>query len=337
MIRLENVTKIFDTKEGSVTAADHVNLEIKDKEIFGIIGFSGAGKSTLVRCLNLLEKPSEGDVWFGDLNLTKASDKELREARRSIGMIFQQFNLLSQRNVIDNICYPLEIAGVDKKTAREKARKLLEIVELSDRERAYPSQLSGGQKQRVAIARALATDPKVLLCDEATSALDPLTTRNILALLKEINEKLGVTIVVITHEMRVVEQICDRVAVMSEGVVKECGTVSEIFSNPRSETARKLVMPERHDDVRTPTRDFIRIVFDGQSSYEPVLAQLILHTGLELNILGAGTEDIGGAAYGQLLIGKPDDEAQVEQIRSFLESKGVSAERVSVTEGGANG
>ncbi|MBQ6575323.1 MAG: ATP-binding cassette domain-containing protein [Lachnospiraceae bacterium] len=337
MIKLVNVTKIFDTKEGSVTAADHVNLEIKDGEIFGIIGFSGAGKSTLVRCLNLLEKPSEGEVWFDDLNLTKASDKELREARRSIGMIFQQFNLLSQRNVIDNICYPLEIAGVDKKTAREKARKLLEIVELSDRERAYPAQLSGGQKQRVAIARSLATDPKVLLCDEATSALDPLTTRNILALLKEINEKLGVTIVVITHEMRVVEQICDRVAVMSDGIVKECGTVSEIFQNPRSETARKLVLPERGDSVRTPTRDFIRIVFDGQSSYEPVLAQLILHTGLELNILGAGTEDIGGAAYGQLLIGKPDDEAQVEQIRSFLESKGVSAEVVSVSEGGSNG
>ncbi|MBR4573975.1 MAG: ATP-binding cassette domain-containing protein [Lachnospiraceae bacterium] len=337
MIKLVNVTKIFDTKEGSVTAADHVNLEIKDGEIFGIIGFSGAGKSTLVRCLNLLEKPSEGEVWFDDLNLTKASDKELREARRSIGMIFQQFNLLSQRNVIDNICYPLEIAGVDKKTAKEKARKLLEIVELSDRERAYPAQLSGGQKQRVAIARSLATDPKVLLCDEATSALDPLTTRNILALLKEINEKLGVTIVVITHEMRVVEQICDRVAVMSDGVVKECGTVSEIFQNPRSETARKLVLPERGDSVRTPTRDFIRIVFDGQSSYEPVLAQLILHTGLELNILGAGTEDIGGAAYGQLLIGKPDDEAQVEQIRSFLESKGVSAEVVSVSEGGSNG
>ncbi len=331
MIRLENVTKVFETKDGNVTAADHVNLEIADGEIFGIIGFSGAGKSTLVRCLNLLERPSEGDVWFGDLNLTKASDKELRTARRSIGMIFQQFNLLSQRNVIDNICYPLEIAGVDRKTAREKARELLKIVDLVDKEKAYPVQLSGGQKQRVAIARALATDPKVLLCDEATSALDPLTTRNILQLLKDINKNLGVTIVIITHEMRVVEQICDRVAVMSDGVVEESGTVQEIFRNPKSETARKLVIPEHSSDVRTPTKDYIRIVFDGQSSYEPVLSQLVMKTHTELNILGAGTEDIGGSAYGQLFIGKPDDEETVKIIQDFLGSKGVHSEVVRVT------
>ncbi|MCR5590750.1 MAG: ATP-binding cassette domain-containing protein [Lachnospiraceae bacterium] len=330
MIRLENVTKVFETKEGSITAADHVNLEVKDGEIFGIIGFSGAGKSTLVRCLNLLERPSEGEVWFGDLNLTKASEKELREARRSIGMIFQQFNLLSQRNVIDNICYPLEIAGVDKKSAKEKARELLDIVDLRDKEKAYPAQLSGGQKQRVAIARALATDPKVLLCDEATSALDPLTTRNILELLKDINRKLGVTIVIITHEMRVVEQICDRVAVMSDGVVEESGTVGEIFRNPKSETARKLVMPEQSSQVRIPTKDFIRIVFDGQSSYEPVLSQLVLHTGMELSILGASTEDIGGSAYGQLLIEKPSDEQKLKEIEEFLKSKGVHAEAVSL-------
>ena len=334
MIRLENVTKVFETKEGSVTAADHVNLEIKDGEIFGIIGFSGAGKSTLVRCLNLLERPSEGEVWFGDLNLTKATEKELREARRSIGMIFQQFNLLSQRNVIDNICYPLEISGADKKSAKEKARKLLEIVDLKDKEKAYPAQLSGGQKQRVAIARALATDPKVLLCDEATSALDPLTTRNILELLKDINKKLGVTIVIITHEMRVVEQICDRVAVMSEGVVEESGTVGEIFKNPRSETARKLVMPEQSSQVRIPTKDFIRLVFDGQSSYEPVLSQLVLKTGMELSILGASTEDIGGSAYGQLLIEKPEDEQKLKEIEEFLKSKKVHAEAVSIKEGG---
>lgn len=330
MIRLENVTKIFDTKDGCITAADHVNLEIADGEIFGIIGFSGAGKSTLVRCLNLLERPNEGSVWFGDLDLTKASEKELREARRSIGMIFQQFNLLSQRNVIDNVCYPLEIAGVPKKEARAKARKLLEIVDLSEKEKSYPVQLSGGQKQRVAIARALATDPKVLLCDEATSALDPLTTRNILDLLKHINKTLGVTIVIITHEMRVVEQICDRVAVMSDGVVEESGTVKEIFENPGSETARKLVMPDRSSDVRTPTKDYIRIVFDGQSSYEPVLSQLILETNTELNILGASTEDIGGSAYGQLLIERPDDEDRLRLIMELLKKKGVIAEIVSV-------
>ncbi len=330
MIRLENVTKIFDTKDGCITAADHVNLEIADGEIFGIIGFSGAGKSTLVRCLNLLERPNEGSVWFDDLDLTKASEKELRDARRSIGMIFQQFNLLSQRNVIDNICYPLEIAGVPKKEARQRARELLEIVDLVEKEKSYPVQLSGGQKQRVAIARALATDPKVLLCDEATSALDPLTTRNILALLKDINRKMGVTIVIITHEMRVVEQICDRVAVMSDGVVEESGTVREIFQNPSSETARKLVMPGEEQDVRTPTKDYIRIVFDGQSSYEPVLSQLILETGTELNILGASTEDIGGSAYGQLLIEKPEDPKTLDTVLDLLKKKKVTATVVSV-------
>ena len=328
MLRLENVSKVFTTKDGMVSAVQNANFEIEDGEIFGIIGFSGAGKSTLVRCLNLLERPTQGNVWFGNLNLTQASEAQLREARRSIGMIFQQFNLLSQRNVIDNVTYPLEIAGVDKKTARTKARQLLQLVDLADKEKAYPVQLSGGQKQRVAIARALATDPKVLLCDEATSALDPLTTRNILDLLKNINETLGVTIVIITHEMRVVEQICDRVAVMSSGVVEEVGTVQEVFTNPRSVTAKKLVIPQEAEDVRVPTKDYIRIVFDGQSSYEPVLAQLILHTGLELNILGASTEDINGNAYGQLLIETPQDFEQRRIIKEFLASKGVYAEDV---------
>ncbi|MBO4375290.1 MAG: ATP-binding cassette domain-containing protein [Lachnospiraceae bacterium] len=330
MIRLENVSKIFETKEGKVTAADHVDLEINDGEIFGIIGFSGAGKSTLVRCINLLEKPEEGRVLIDDLDLTNASEKELRQARRSIGMIFQQFNLLSQRNVIANICYPLEIAGIDKKTAAEKARKLLKIVDLEEKEKAYPSQLSGGQKQRVAIARALATDPKVLLCDEATSALDPLTTRNILQLLKKINREMGVTVVIITHEMRVVEQICDRVAVMSNGVVEETGTVEEIFRDPKSDTAKKLVIPEQASGVRNPTRDFIRIIFDGQSSYEPVFSELILKENLRLNILGAGTEDIGGNAYGQLLIERPEDEKDVLRIREFLGSRGVDVEEVAI-------
>ena len=250
MIRLENVSKTFTTKNGTVNAIKNASLDFSAGEIFGIIGFSGAGKSTLVRCINLLERPTSGKVWFEGLDLMQASEKELRTARKSIGMIFQQFNLLEQRNVIDNICYPLEIAGVKKKEARMKARKLLSLVDLEDKEKAYPSQLSGGQKQRVAIARALATDPKVLLCDEATSALDPLTTRNILKLLKEINEKLGVTIIIITHEMRVVEQICDRVAIMSGGVIEEVGDVREVFQNPKSRTARKLVLLE--DEEETP-------------------------------------------------------------------------------------
>ncbi len=329
MIRLENVSKEFKTKGGKVDAVHNVSFEIRDGEIFGIIGFSGAGKSTLVRCLNMLEKPTAGKVIFEDLDLTNASEKELRTARRSIGMIFQQFNLLAQRNVIDNVCYPLEISGVKRKKALEKARELLALVDLADKEKSYPAQLSGGQKQRVAIARALATDPKVLLCDEATSALDPLTTRNILKLLKDINKKLGVTIVIITHEMRVVEQICDRVAVMSQGVVEEFGDVREIFKNPKSETARKLIVPEEEDGgVHVPTKDYIRVVFDGQSSYEPAIAQLILHTGMELNILGASTADIGGSAYGQLLIETPKDRTKVEEIKEFLSSKGVFAEEV---------
>ncbi len=332
MFYLENVSKIFPTTDGKVSAVQQVNLEIRDGEIFGIIGFSGAGKSTLVRCLNLLERPTEGRVLFGDLDLTKASDKELREARRSIGMIFQQFNLLSQRNVLDNICYPLEIAGVDKKAARERAKELLDVVDLADKAVAYPSQLSGGQKQRVAIARALATNPKVLLCDEATSALDPLTTRNILTLLQDINKKMGVTIVIITHEMRVVEQICDRVAVMSSGVVEEVGTVQEIFENPKSETGKKLVIPDASEGIPVPTKDFIRIVFDGRSSYEPVLSQLILHTGLELNILGARTEDINGTAYGQMLIEAPSDLASLQAIRDFLLAKDIPSELVSMQE-----
>ena len=329
MIRLENVSKKFDTKEGQTIAVDDINLEINDGEIFGIIGFSGAGKSTLVRCINLLERPTEGKVFLDDLELTDCDEAGLRNARKNIGMIFQQFNLLSQRNVLDNVCYPLEISGVNKKQAKEKAGKLLETVGLADKAKAYPSQLSGGQKQRVAIARALATDPKVLLCDEATSALDPLTTRNILELLKNINKELKVTIVIITHEMKVAEQICDRVAVMSKGRICESGTVKDIFKNPKSETARKLVIPEQGADLLAPTKDSLRIAFDGQSSYEPILADMVITTGLRLNILGASTEDINGAAYGQMLIEKPDDPKLVKKILDYLKEKNISVEEVS--------
>ncbi|MBP3470368.1 MAG: ATP-binding cassette domain-containing protein, partial [Lachnospiraceae bacterium] len=267
MIRFENVSKEFTTKKEKVEAVKDVSFEIQDGEIFGIIGFSGAGKSTLVRLINLLERPTSGAVYFNDVELTGISKQKLREIRHRIGMVFQQFNLLEQKNVLDNVCFPLEITGVPKNEARKKARELLALVGLSEKEKAYPSKLSGGQKQRVGIARALATDPDVLLCDEATSALDPITTKSILALLKEINEKLGVTIVVITHEMAVVEQSCDRVAVLCDGRVEEIGTVKEVFLNPKSETARRLVMP---GDIKSETQDgkVLRIVFDGQSSYE---------------------------------------------------------------------
>ena len=263
---MENVSKEFQVKGEKVLAVKQVNLEINKGEIYGIIGFSGAGKSTLVRCMNLLEVPT-GAVYFENVNLLDVKAKELRKYRQKIGMIFQQFNLLEQKNVIDNICYPLLIAGVSKKKAKERAIELLEIVELSDKANAFPTQLSGGQKQRVAIARALATNPEVLLCDEATSALDPMTTRAILELLKEINKKLGVTIVVITHEMRVVEQICDRVAVMSQGEIVEEGTVRDVFLNPKSETAKKLILPDSNKFEEIDGHKTLRIAFDGQSSF----------------------------------------------------------------------
>ena len=331
MIRLENVCKTFTTKDTVVTAADHINLSIEKGEIFGIIGFSGAGKSTLVRCMNLLEVPDEGAVYFDGHDLMKASEKELRAYRKKIGMIFQQFNLLEQRTVIDNVCYPLELEGYSKKEARIKAREFLEIVDLSEKEKSYPSQLSGGQKQRVAIARALATNPEVLLCDEATSALDPITTNGVLELLKKINEEYGVTIIVITHEMKVVERICDRVAIMNQGVVEEVGDVKEIFLNPKSETSKRLVLSSDHKTELTTNKKCIRIVFDGISSYEPVLADLVLETQVRLNIMGANTEDIGGSAYGQMLIERPDEKS-VEIIKNHLNKKGVRFEEFELKE-----
>ena len=325
MIKLENVTKTFTVKGKTVTAVDNVSLDIEKGEIFGIIGFSGAGKSTLVRCMNLLEVPTSGSVYFDGNDLVKAGSRELRNYRRKIGMIFQQFNLLEQRSVLANVCYPLELEGVKKKEAKAKARELLKIVDLSEKENAYPSQLSGGQKQRVAIARALATNPEVLLCDEATSALDPITTSEVLKLIKKINKELGVTIVVITHEMKVVEQICDRVAIMNKGVVEEVGAVRDIFLNPKSETSRKLVLSGGDKNDISSDKRSIRIVFDGLSSYEPVLANLILKTQVKLNILGANTEDIGGVAYGQLLIERPDEES-VKTIKNYLDENNIKYE-----------
>lgn len=244
MIRLEHITKTFQTKETNLHAVSDVSLTIDQGNIFGIIGFSGAGKSTLVRCINLLEVPSKGKVWIRNTNLLELSEEELRKERQKMGMIFQHFNLLAQRTVLDNVTFPLEITGKKKAQAREKARELLKLVGLEDKESSYPAQLSGGQKQRVAIARALATDPDILLCDEATSALDPITTSNILALLKEINEKLGLTIVIITHQMEVVKQICHKVAIMEEGKVVEEGLVSQVFTTPKSEVAKKLLLTE---------------------------------------------------------------------------------------------
>ncbi|MBQ8856963.1 MAG: ATP-binding cassette domain-containing protein [Lachnospiraceae bacterium] len=244
IIRVDKISKTFQANNGQVEAVKDITFSIEKGDIFGIIGLSGAGKSTLVRCLNLLEKPNTGNIYIDGKNLMELSAKELRRERQDIGMIFQHFNLLMQRNVVDNICFPLEIAGVKKKEARARAMKLLETVGLSEKAKAYPAQLSGGQKQRVAIARVLANNPKILLCDEATSALDPQTTKSILNLLKEINEKYGITIVVITHEMAVIREICSKVAVLDHGSLVEQGTVEEIFKAPKTEEAKKLIFNE---------------------------------------------------------------------------------------------
>lgn len=326
---MQEKTKVIEIKELSktypngVTALKDISITINDGEIFGIIGLSGAGKSTLIRCINFLERPTSGQVIIDGQDLGTLTKKELLKTRQNIGMIFQGFNLLAQRNVIKNICYPLEIAGVKKADAVKRAEELLELVGLSDKAKAYPSQLSGGQKQRVAIARALAAKTKYLLCDEATSALDPDTTNSILELMKRINKTLGVTIVVITHEMKVIDKICDRVAVLDQSTVAELGNVRDVFAAPQSAIAKKLVLPEAKavDEVTGEGR--VRIVFNGENSLKPVIANLILECGVPVNILHADTRDIDGRAYGQILLGLPDDEKSAEKVCAYLNANGI--------------
>lgn len=326
MIEIKSLCKTFSTKNQKIEALNNINLSVKDGEIFGIIGLSGAGKSTLVRCINLLEKPDSGSVIIDGRDITKLKEKELLKLRASIGMIFQNFNLLEQRNVLKNVCYPLEIAGVKNEEAKKRALELLEVVGLSEKSRAYPSQLSGGQKQRVAIARALATNPKYILCDEATSALDPNTTASILSLLKEINEKMGVTIIVITHEMSVIERICDSVAVIDSGKIAETGRVCDIFSSPKSDTAKQLILPKlgRFDDDSGQKR--LRLVFNGNSSSKPILSSLILECQVAVNILYADTKEIDDLAYGHMIIALPDDREAEERVISWLNENGVEYE-----------
>ena len=321
MIELKNVSKVFKTQNGDITALKDINLTIDDGEIFGIIGLSGAGKSTLVRCINLLEKPTTGDVYIDGCNLTQMPKKELLKLRRKVGMIFQGFNLLEQRNVLKNVCFPMEIAGIKKKDAIARARELLEMVGLSDREKSYPSQLSGGQKQRVAIARALATKPEYLLCDEATSALDPSTTEQILELLKKINKTLGVTIVVITHEMKIVEKICDRIAVIDNSQIAEEGAVKDVFSNPKSSIARGLILPKR-SVLSNENKNTIRIVFDGDNTAKPLISDMILSSRVSVNIMFADTNDIDGNSQGQMIIELPEDESQ-SKIFEWLQKNNI--------------
>lgn len=320
MIELRNLNKTFHTQDGALTALDDINLTVQDGEIFGIIGLSGAGKSTLVRCMNLLERPTHGEVLVDGQDLMKLSPAGLREVRRNIGMIFQSYNLLEQRTVLRNVLYPLELTHEDRRTARTRAMQLLELVGLADRASAYPAQLSGGQKQRVAIARALATNPHYLLCDEATSALDPTTTDSILALLQTINRTLGVTVVVITHEMAVVDRICHRVAVIDNSRIVEIGAVDAIFANPRSAIARELILP--HVKVAATVRGgaHVRLAFNGESTYKPLVSALILETGVPVSILFADTRDIGGKTYGQILLELPGEDRLAQRVTAWLDA-----------------
>ena len=328
MIQVKDVSKTFVGQENTVEALKGINLEIHKGEIYGIIGMSGAGKSTLVRCLNFLEKPTEGTVIVEGKDLSSLPDKELRLVRTQIAMIFQHFNLLMQRTVLDNICFPLEIIGQKKKEAREKAKELLEIVGLSEKAGAYPAQLSGGQKQRVAIARALATNPKILLCDEATSALDPTTTKSILALLKDINVKYGITIVIITHEMAVVQEICTHVAIIDGGSLAETGTVEEVFARPRSAAAKRLVFQNGGNYEEMKGKHCIRIVFKENSSFEPVIANMVLECKTPVNILLADTKDIGGVAHGQMILQLPEDRITAGKMITYLKERKLEVEEL---------
>ena len=330
MIKLEHISKTFGDTGDGVHAVKDVSLEIGDGEIFGIIGFSGAGKSTLVRCINLLERPTSGTVTVDGQELTALSEKELRQARKKISMIFQGFNLLMQRTCLKNVCFPMELSGVPKAQAEKKALELLDLVGLKEKASAYPAQLSGGQKQRVAIARALATDPKVLLCDEATSALDPTTTNSILALLKELNQKLGVTVVIITHQMSVIEEICTRVAILDGGEVAEEGRVEDIFAHPATDAARRLVYPGGVSAKQYPagTRA-VRVSFNGGTVYDPLIASLAIDCGVKVTILGADTRTIDGKAFGTMLLLLPDDPNEAAKALSYIRSQpNVTAEEV---------
>lgn len=327
IISLQGVSKEFNTRAGKVNALSNINLEVEEGDIYGIIGLSGAGKSTLVRCMNLLEIPTEGKVVFDGEELTDRKRKDLNSKRKEIAMIFQQFNLLMQRNVLRNVSFPLEIGGVPKKEAEKRAAELLELVDLQDRALSYPSQLSGGQKQRVAIARALSTNPKVLLCDEATSALDPDTTKSILRLLKKINRDYKITIIVITHEMEVVRQICNKVAIIEKGEIVESGTVESVFKKPKSQAGRKLFFQKEDEpdrNMRTSVKNRVRLAFDDNRAYDPVIANMIIELRAPVNILYARMESVGENQKGQMIIGLSEDENIAKRQKEFLKENNVT-------------
>lgn len=323
MIEIKNLSKTFKTADGSLDALKNVSLTINDGDIYGVIGMSGAGKSTLVRCINMLERPTEGQILIDGVDMGALSSKQLRDARRNITMIFQGFNLLMQRNCLKNICFPLELEGMKKEDAKKRALELLEIVGLPDKAKAYPAQLSGGQQQRIAIARALATKPKVLLCDEATSALDPNTTHSILNLIRDINKKLGITVIIITHQMSVVEETCNRVAILDNGTVVEQGEVSTVFAHPQSAAAKRLVFPDASDEIFAPASDEhrIRVVFNGAfATNTPLITKMAIDEGIAANILAASTRCIGDKVYGNMLLGIPGGDSELERASKYLQS-----------------
>jgi len=323
MIELRNLSKSFVTSDGPVDALRHVNLTVKDGDIYGIIGMSGAGKSTLVRCINMLERPTEGSVLMDGRDLGALSKKEMQEMRRTVTMIFQSFNLLMQRTCLQNIMFPLKLAHMPRAQAEARARQLLETVGLPDKANAYPAQLSGGQQQRIAIARALATNPKVLLCDEATSALDPKTTHAILELIRQINRDTGITVIVITHQMSVVQEICNRVAILENGTVVEEGDVSQVFSRPRAAATRALVFPEMAESdglAAESGSQLIRLIFEGaETTQNPLIASMAIDCGIAASILNASTRAVGGRVYGYMLLdipGGPDELAKAVKYLS---------------------
>jgi len=337
MIRLEHITKTFTTKKGKVEALRDVSLEVRQGEIFGIIGYSGAGKSTLIRCVNLLEKPTSGKVIIHDQDCTSYTEKQLSAVRKKIGMIFQSFHLLKTATLYDNIAIPLRLTGYSKEEIRRRIEKYVRIVGLEDKLDAYPRQLSGGQQQRVAIARALVHEPELLLCDEATSSLDPETTDSILELLMEINRELGITILLITHEMHVIQKICDRVAVMESGQIVEQGQVVDLFTRPQHPTTKKFVRSLYRDDLQEEfltslrrTGDVFRLTFVGDCANEPLLAELSVQLNVRPNILAGQIVQLKNASFGILVIHLPGDQVQLNEAREFLASRGVMVERMGI-------
>ena len=328
-IEIRGLCKDYPIPGGEVHALSNISLTIDKGDIYGIIGMSGAGKSTLIRCLNRLDTPTDGQIFIDGENILAMSKQQLRQTRRRMAMIFQQFNLLMQKSVARNVRYPLEIAGVPKKQANERVIELLKIVGLEDKASAYPAQLSGGQKQRVAIARALASDPEMLLCDEATSALDPMTTQSILSLLQKINRELGITVVLITHEMAVIRQICNKVAILDGGKLAEQGTVDDVFMPTQSAAGRRLfgLLPAQEE---IPPQPAIRIVFDGEAAEKPIISKLVKDCGLDVNILSADIRQLNQKAYGQMLIARPQDPEDVKRVMEYLALEGLTVEEVHV-------